>query len=65
MCVYAVLLTGHFFTISIPQRQCMHINPPRPWRRSIRIRESKRAVESDTKRGEDFDQRDEHACGAE
>jgi hypothetical protein len=52
-------------TPSLRQRQRMHINPTPTGRRPEPVRASVRALESDTERREDIDQRHEHAGRAE
>jgi len=50
---------------SLPHRPSLHLDPARAGRRPEPLRAGERAVEPDPERGEDPDQRDEHAGGAE
>ena len=50
---------------SLPLGPRLHFHPARAGRRPAPLREGVGAVEPDTERGEDLDQRDEHVGGAE
>ncbi len=50
---------------SLPNRPRLHLDPAPTGRRSEPLRARVRALESDTERGEDPDQRDEYVGGAE